>query len=162
MRSQTTPHCRPLATLASHTTLIPRGRHLSTIILFIDPWPTGHLIYAPVPASWLDPAAALCPWSSFSSQSARAAVGGRLHTKDPEGRGGHRLANGSHPAGEFLGYEAHISVQVRDAKSRARLRSLPWVPRFRVWLLGCRLGLPGHIGETKLCHQVVLPVTVAE
>jgi hypothetical protein len=78
MRSQTTPHCRPLATLASHTTLIPRGRHLSTIILFIDPWPTGRLIYAPVPASWLDPAAALCPWSSFSSQSARAAIGGRL------------------------------------------------------------------------------------
>lgn len=37
-----------------------------------------------------------------------------VHTKDVDARAGHRSANNRHKSGPYIGYELHLSVQVRD------------------------------------------------
>jgi hypothetical protein len=43
------------------------------------------------------------------------ADGRKVYTKDPDARGGHRSATNGRPSGEYVGYELHLAVQVREA-----------------------------------------------
>ena len=42
--------------------------------------------------------------------------GRNQYTPDPDARAGHRSANGTNPAGPYLGYELHLAVQTRDRR----------------------------------------------
>lgn len=40
--------------------------------------------------------------------------GRNIYTKDPDARAGHRSATNGRPAGEYVGYELNLGVQIRD------------------------------------------------
>ena len=91
---------------------------------------------------------------SRSRLKARVAFGpdGRaIYTKDVDARAGHRSANHQHRAGFYMGYELHLSVQIRDNIYRGHPGQLSYGPDVPNIITSARLVPAGaHRGQATV------------
>ncbi|MCR6492713.1 hypothetical protein [Cellulomonas sp. P24] len=85
--------------------------------------------------------------------------GRAIYTRDVDARAGHRSANHQHKAGLYIGYELHLSVQIRDYAYAGKPGQLTYGPHVPNIITSARL-VPagahrGHATVPMLCAERV-------